>query len=60
MVVLTTSDADEDILTSYKLHANCYITKPVEFDKFLEIIKKIEEFWLSIVKLPKKGGRKDD
>ena len=60
VVVLTTSEADEDILNSYKLHANCYITKPVEFDKFLYIIKRIEDFWLSIVKLPKKGGRKDD
>ena len=52
VVVLTTSEADEDILNSYRLHANCYITKPVEFDKFLDIIKKIEDFWLSIVKLP--------
>jgi chemotaxis family two-component system response regulator Rcp1 len=56
VVVLTTSEADEDILNSYKLHANCYITKPVEFDKFLNIIKRIEDFWLSIVKLPKKRG----
>jgi len=57
VVVLTTSDADEDILNSYKLHANCYITKPVEFHKFLDIVKKIEDFWLSIVKLPR---RKED
>jgi len=57
VVILTTSEADEDIINSYKLHANCYITKPVEFDKFLNIVKKIEEFWLSIVKLPR---RKED
>lgn len=56
VVILTTSEADEDILNSYKLHANCFITKPVEFEKFLEIVKKIEDFWLSIVKLPKKRG----
>lgn len=53
VVVLTTSDADEDILNSYSLHANCYITKPVEFEKFLDTVKKIEDFWLSIVKLPR-------
>ena len=58
VVVLTTSEADEDVLNSYKLHANCYITKPVEFDKFLDIVKKIEDFWLSIVKLPRR--KKDD
>jgi CheY-like chemotaxis protein len=53
VVILTTSDADEDILNSYSLHANCYIKKPVEFDKFLDTVKKIEDFWLSIVKLPR-------
>ncbi|MBN1568144.1 MAG: response regulator [Acidobacteria bacterium] len=54
IVVLTTSQADEDILRAYQLHANCYITKPVDFNQFLRIVNAIEEFWLSIVKLPKK------
>jgi chemotaxis family two-component system response regulator Rcp1 len=52
VVVLTTSDAEQDIVMSYNLHANCYITKPVDLDKFIEIIRGIENFWLSIVKLP--------
>jgi chemotaxis family two-component system response regulator Rcp1 len=52
VVVLTTSDAEQDILMSYNLHANCYITKPVDLEKFIEIIHGIENFWLSIVKLP--------
>jgi CheY-like chemotaxis protein len=52
VVVLTTSDAEQDIVMSYNLHANCYITKPVDLDKFIEIVRGIENFWLSIVKLP--------
>lgn len=52
VVVLTTSDAEQDILKSYELHANCYITKPVDFDKFMSIVTRIENFWLTIVKLP--------
>lgn len=52
VVVLTTSEADEDILTSYNLHANCYITKPVDMNQFVQIVKTIEGFWFSIVKLP--------
>jgi CheY-like chemotaxis protein len=52
VVVLTTSDDDRDILTSYDLHANCYITKPVDIRRFIEIVKNIENFWFSIVKLP--------
>jgi two-component system, chemotaxis family, response regulator Rcp1 len=52
VVVLTTSDAEQDIVMSYNLHANCYITKPVDLDKFIEIVHGIENFWLSIVKLP--------
>lgn len=52
VVVLTTSAADEDILTSYNLHANCYITKPVDLSQFVRIVKSIEGFWFSIVKLP--------
>jgi chemotaxis family two-component system response regulator Rcp1 len=54
IVVLTTSQADEDILRAYQLHANCYITKPIDFNQFLRIVAAIEEFWLSVVKLPKK------
>lgn len=52
VVVLTTSKAEEDILKSYNLHANCYITKPVELDEFFHIIQTIEDFWLTVVKLP--------
>ena len=56
VVVLTTSQAEEDILRAYQLHANCYITKPVDFNQFLRIVATIEEFWLTIVKLPKKAS----
>lgn len=52
VVVLTTSAAEEDILRSYQLHANCYITKPVDLDQFLRVVKTIDNFWLTIVKLP--------
>jgi len=52
-VILTTSSAEEDVLRTYSLHANCYITKPVDFDQFIKVVKSIEEFWLTIVKLPK-------
>ena len=52
VVILTTSQAEEDIFRSYDLHANCYITKPVDFDRFIEVVKSIEEFWFTIVKLP--------
>lgn len=52
VVILTTSEAEQDILKTYELHANCYITKPVDLDKFVDIVKGLEEFWLSIVKLP--------
>lgn len=52
IVVLTTSKAEEDILKSYNLHANAYITKPVDFDQFIKVIKSIEDFWLQVVKLP--------
>jgi CheY-like chemotaxis protein len=54
VVVLTTSDADEDILKSYDLCANCYITKPVDLDQFIRVIRSIETFWLTIVTLPMK------
>ena len=52
VVVLTTSQAEEDILKSYKLHANCYIAKPVDFEQFIKIVQSIEAFWFTIVKLP--------
>ena len=52
VVVLTTSQAEQDVLRAYTLHANCYITKPVDFRQFLEVIEAIEGFWLSVVKLP--------
>ena len=52
VVVLTTSAAEQDILESYDLHANCYITKPVDLDQWMTVVKSIEDFWLTIVKLP--------
>jgi CheY-like chemotaxis protein len=52
VVVLTTSSAEQDILKTYDLHANCYITKPVNLDQFTAVVKAIEEFWFTIVKLP--------
>ena len=56
VVILTTSKAEVDILKSYNLHANSYITKPVDFDQFIKVIKSIENFWLDIVKLPSKDN----
>jgi two-component system, chemotaxis family, response regulator Rcp1 len=53
VVILTTSASEADILRSYRLHANCYITKPVGLAGFLEVIKSIDSFWLSVVKLPR-------
>jgi len=55
VVVLTTSSADEDVLRAYELAANCYITKPVDLDKFLGVVRSIEEFWLTVVRLPGRG-----
>lgn len=52
VVILTTSKAEEDILKAYDLNANCYVTKPVDLDQFIKVVKSIEEFWLTIVKLP--------
>ena len=52
VVILTTSRAEEDIARTYDLHANCYITKPVDLDKFLEVVRSIEDFWLAFVQLP--------
>ena len=53
VVVFTTSQAEEDITSAYNLHANCYITKPIDLEQFTKSVKSIEDFWLSIVKLPK-------
>lgn len=52
VVILTTSAAEEDVLRTYDLYANCYVTKPVDLDQFIKVVRSIEEFWLSIVKLP--------
>jgi chemotaxis family two-component system response regulator Rcp1 len=52
VVVLTTSKEEEDVLRAYNLAANCYVTKPVEFDEFMKVIQAIEDFWLTIVALP--------
>lgn len=54
VVILTTSADEEDILKTYRLHANCYITKPVDLAQFIKVVKSVENFWFSIVKLPKK------
>ena len=54
VVILTTSASEADILRSYSLHANCYITKPVTLDGFLTVVRSIEDFWMSVVKLPSK------
>ncbi|KPJ55468.1 MAG: response regulator [Planctomycetes bacterium DG_58] len=53
VVILTTSRAEEDISRTYDLHANCYVTKPVELDQFIKVVKTIENFWLELVKLPR-------
>ncbi|MFN3650122.1 MAG: response regulator [Armatimonadota bacterium] len=55
VVVLTTSSAEQDIARTYELHANCYITKPVDLDQFIEVIRSIQDFWLTVVKLPPHG-----
>jgi CheY-like chemotaxis protein len=52
IIVLTTSRADKDVLRSYELSANCYITKPVDFQQFIDVVRSIERFWLSVVTLP--------
>ena len=52
IVVMTTSSAEQDILRTYDLHANCYIAKPVDLDQFIEVVRSIQDFWLTIVKLP--------
>ena len=56
VVVLTTSKAEEDILRSYDLHANAYVTKPVDFNRFIEVVRQIDEFFVTVVKLPGRPG----
>ncbi|MBI2319583.1 MAG: response regulator [Betaproteobacteria bacterium] len=52
VVILTTSKAEEDVLRSYELHANCYVTKPVDLEKFIAVVRSIDAFWLTVVTLP--------
>lgn len=54
VVIMTSSEAEEDIARSYALHANCYVTKPVDLQQFLKVVATIEEFWLTVVRLPQK------
>jgi chemotaxis family two-component system response regulator Rcp1 len=54
VVVLTTSEAEQDIFRTYELHVNCYITKPVDYEQFITVVRSIEEFWFTIVKLPRR------
>ena len=58
VVILTTSRAEEDVLKTYDLHANCFITKPIDLNQFLHVVRSIEDFWLSIVVLPPKEPKK--
>jgi CheY-like chemotaxis protein len=53
LVILTTSKAEQDVLQAYDRHANCYITKPIGLDQFIAVVQSIEDFWLTVVKLPK-------
>jgi len=53
VIILTISKSEEDIIKSYNLHANCFLSKPIDLNKFFEVVKSIEEFWLTLVKLPK-------
>ncbi len=57
VVILTTSRAEEDVLKTYNLHANCYISKPIDLNQFMRVVKSIEDFWLSIVVLPPDGPK---
>ena len=54
VVVLTTSEAEQDVLRSYELHANAYVTKPVDFDRFIEVVRQIDQFFVSVVRLPRR------
>jgi two-component system, chemotaxis family, response regulator Rcp1 len=55
VVILTSSQAEQDIVRAYDLHANCYVTKPVDLDQFITIVRSIEQFWFTVVKLPPNG-----
>ncbi|MEV6156301.1 response regulator [Nonomuraea sp. NPDC052129] len=55
VVILTTSEAEEDILHSYRLHANAYVSKPVDFEQFIRVVRQIDDFFVTVVKLPSKG-----
>ena len=57
VVVLTTSEAEEDVVRSYSLHANAYVTKPVDFERFVSVVQQIDEFFVSVVRLPRGHGR---
>jgi CheY-like chemotaxis protein len=57
VIVLTTSEDEQDVLRAYDLHANCFITKPIALERFLEVVRSIEAFWLTIVRLPPNGHR---
>ncbi len=57
VVILTTSAAEQDILKSYNLHANCFITKPVDLEQFIAVVRSVEDFWFTIVRLPPNGAR---
>jgi chemotaxis family two-component system response regulator Rcp1 len=59
VIILTTSDAEQDIINTYAHHANCYITKPVDFNQFMNVIESIQSFWLTVVKLPTKEIKKE-
>ncbi|HRW38487.1 MAG TPA: response regulator [Aquihabitans sp.] len=56
VIILSTSDAEDDVLATYQLHANAYVTKPVDFDQFHQVVRSIDDFFLSIVRLPKREG----
>jgi chemotaxis family two-component system response regulator Rcp1 len=58
VVILTTSTDEADVVKTYNLHANCYITKPIDFVQFVKVVKAIEDFWFTIVRLPPNGDRK--
>jgi CheY-like chemotaxis protein len=58
VVVLTISDDEQDILRTYNLHVNCYITKPIDFEQFMKVVRSVEDFWLTIVKLPPNGAKR--
>lgn len=57
VVILTTSSAEKDVVASYDLHANCFVTKPVDIEQFITVVKSVEDFWFSIVRLPPDGER---